>query len=203
LKEGSTGYQAIPVQTISGALGYSKTFSPTFFSETILSMQWQRMYVQGPDRSMANFEKQFGLPNNLGNPGFPAIGANLFMPYGGSQWYYGMSQRVSTLDENLNKIWGKHQFAFGLRIRHEHFAYLSDRSVDEVTYTNQATGHLRSDHRSELRRRSQYRRSECRLLPGAGASYSQRRNAPVQYLFPNGVRLLFPGQLACVLSPYL
>ena len=62
------------------------------------------------------------------------------MPYGGSQWYYGMSQRVATLDENLNKIWGKHQFAFGGRIRHERFAYLSDRSVDEITYTNQATG---------------------------------------------------------------
>ena len=28
LKEGSTGYQAIPVQTISGALGYSKTLLP-------------------------------------------------------------------------------------------------------------------------------------------------------------------------------
>ena len=35
----------------------------------------------------ANFEKQFGLPNNLGNPGFPAIGANLSTPYDGSQWY--------------------------------------------------------------------------------------------------------------------
>ena len=140
LKEGSTGYQEIPVQTISGALGYSKTFTPTLFSETVLSMQWQRMYVQGPDRSLLNFEKQFGLPNNLGNPGFPDIGGNLFMPYGGSQWYYGMSQKVSTIDENLNKIWGKHQLAFGFRFRHERFAYLSDRSPDQITYTNQATG---------------------------------------------------------------
>ena len=47
LKEGSTGYQPIPVQTISGALGYSKTLSPTLYSETIISMQWQRMYVHG------------------------------------------------------------------------------------------------------------------------------------------------------------
>ena len=45
-----------------------------------------------------------------GNVGFPDIGANLFMPYGGSQWYYGMSQRLGTLDENFNKIQGKHQF---------------------------------------------------------------------------------------------
>lgn len=178
LKEGSTGYQAIPVQTISGALGYSKTFSPTFFSETILSMQWQRMYVQGPDRSMANFEKQFGLPNNLGNPGFPAIGANLFMPYGGSQWFYGMSQRISTLDENFNKIWGKHQLAFGLRIRHEHFAYLSDRSVDEVTYTNQATGIYDPTTGNNFGVRANTGNQNADFFLGAAASYSQRRNAP-------------------------
>lgn len=178
LKEGSTGYQAIPVQTISGALGYSKAISPTFFSETILSMQWQRMYVQGPDRSMANFEKQFGLPNNLGNPGFPAIGANLFMPYGGSQWYYGMSQRISTLDENLNKIWGKHQIAFGGRIRHEHFAYLSDRSVDEVTYSNQATGIYDPTTGANYGVKPNTGNQNADFFLGAAASYSQRRNAP-------------------------
>ncbi len=178
LKEGSTGYQAIPVQTISGALGYSKTFSPTFFSETILSMQWQRMYVQGPDRSMLNFEKQFGLPNNLGNPGFPAIGAGLFMPYGGSQWYYGMSQRVSTIDENLNKIWGKHQLAFGLRVRHEHFAYLSDRSVDEVQYTNQATGIYDATTGANYGVRANTGNQNADFFLGAASSYSQRRNAP-------------------------
>ena len=178
LKEGSTGYQAIPVQTISGALGYSKTFSPTLFSETVLSMQWQRMYVQGPDRSMQNFEKQFGLPNNLGNIGFPAIGANLFMPYGGSQWYYGMSQRVSTIDENLNKIWGKHQLAFGMRIRHERFAYLSDRSVDEVTYTNQATGIYDPTTGINFGVRPNTGNQNADFFLGAAASYSQRRNAP-------------------------
>jgi hypothetical protein len=178
LKEGSTGYQRIPVQTISGAMGYSKTFSPTFYSETVYSMQWQRMYVVGNDVSLGNFEKQFGLPNNLGNPGFPAIGSNLFMPYGGSQWYYGMSQRLSTLDENLNKIWGKHQFAFGGRIRHEHFAYLSDRSVDEVTYTNQATGVYDPTTGANYGTKPNTGNQNADFFLGAGASYSQRRNAP-------------------------
>ena len=178
LKEGSTGYQAIPVQTISGALGYSKALSPTFFSETVLSMQWQRMYVQGPDRSMLNFEKQFGLPNNLGNPGFPDIGGNLFMPYGGSQWFYGMSQRVSTIDENLNKIWGKHQFAFGVRLRHERFAYLSDRSTDQTTYTNQATGIYDPTTGANYGVRANTGDQNADFFLGAAASFSQRRNAP-------------------------
>ena len=88
------------------------------------------MYVEGNEVSQANYEEQLGLPNNFGQIGFPAIGANLIMPYGGSQWNYGMSQRYRTLDENLNKIWGKHQIAFGGRYRHERFGYLSDRSPD-------------------------------------------------------------------------
>jgi len=178
LQEGSTGYQAIPVQTISGALGYSKTFSPTFFSETVLSMQWQRMYVQGPDRAMQNFEKQFGLPNNLGNPGFPDIGANLFMPYGGSQWFYGMSQRVSTIDENLNKIWGKHQLAFGVRLRHERFAYLSDRSPDQVAYSNQATGIYDPTTGINFGVRANTGDPNADFFLGAASNYNQRRNAP-------------------------
>jgi hypothetical protein len=178
LKEGSTGYQAIPVQTISGALGYSKTFSPTFFSETILSMQWQRMYVQGPDRAMLNFEKQFGLPNSLGNVGFPEIGSNLFMPYGGSQWFYGMSQRVSTIDENFNKIWNKHQFAFGLRVRHERFAYLSDRGTDVTAFTNQATGIYDPTTGVNFGVRANTGNQNADFFLGAASSFGERRNAP-------------------------
>ena len=106
------------------------------------------------------------------------------MPYGGSQWYYGMSQRVSTLDENLNKIWGKHQFAFGVRIRHEHFAYLSDRSVDEVTYTNQATGIYDPTTGANYGVEAKYRQSECRLLPGSGCELQPKAERSLQYLFP-------------------
>ena len=64
------------------------------------------------------------------------------MPYGGSQWNYGMSQRLSTLDENLNKIWGKHQFAFGGRWRHEKFGYMSDHSPDQIQFTQSRHRHL-------------------------------------------------------------
>src|SRR5213082_261333 len=41
LPAGATGYQAIPIQTISYAMGFSHIFSPTMYSETILSQQWQ------------------------------------------------------------------------------------------------------------------------------------------------------------------
>ncbi len=178
LKAGATGYQAIPVQTISGALGYSRTFSPTLYSETVLSMQWQRMYVVGNDASSGNFEKQFGLPNTLGNSGFPAIGSNLFMPYGGSQWYYGMSQRVANLDQNFNKIWGKHQFAFGGRIRHEHFAYLSDRSVDNTDFSSQATGVYDPTTGANYGQKPNTGNQNADFFLGAASSYNEKRNAP-------------------------
>ena len=178
LPEGATGYQRIPIQTISGALGYSKTFSPTLFSETILSMQWQRMYVEGNDASRENYEKQFGLPNNFGQIGFPAIGANLLMPYGGSQWNYGMSQRLTTLDQNFNKIWGKHQLAFGARVRQEKFGYMSDRSPNQVAYTNQATAILDPTTGATFGARPNTGFADADFFLGAASSFSQNRNAP-------------------------
>jgi hypothetical protein len=178
LPEGATGYQRIPIQTISGALGLSHVFSPTFFSETIISMQWQRMYVEGNEASQRNYEEQLGLPNNFGQIGFPAIGANLIMPYGGSQWNYGMSQRLTTLDENLNKIWGKHQFAFGARYRHEKFGYMSDRSPDQIAFTNLATAIYDPATGANFGPRANTGYADADFFLGAASSYSQNLNAP-------------------------
>lgn len=178
LPAGATGYQRIPVRTISGAIGYSKVFSSTFFSETIYSMQWQRMYVEGNQASQANYEKQLGLPNNFGQTGFPSIGPNLLMPYGGSQWNYGMSQRLTTIDENLNKIWGKHQFAFGGRWRHEKFGYLSDRSPDTIAFTNLATALYDPATKANYGAKAYTGYQDADFFLGAASSYSQQKNAP-------------------------
>jgi hypothetical protein len=178
LPAGATGFQDQPVQTISGALGYSHVFSPTFFSETILSQQWQRFYVVGNPVSLADYEAQLGLPNNFGQNGFPAIGANLLMPYGGSQWYYGMSQILSTLDENFTKVWGKHQLAFGGRYRHERFGYLSDRSPDTIAFSNLATGVYDPTTGANYGAKPNTGYQDASFFLGAADSYSQQKNAP-------------------------
>jgi hypothetical protein len=178
LPAGATGYQRVPIQTISGAMGLSKVISPTFFSETILSMQWQRMYVEGNQASQRNYEKQLGLPNNFGQIGFPSIGANLIMPYGGSMWDYGMSQRLTTLDENLNLIRGKHQLAFGARLRHEKFGYMSDHSPDTIAYTNLATAIYDPATGANYGARANTGNQNADFFLGAASSYSQNRNAP-------------------------
>ena len=178
LPAGATGFQDQPVQTISGALGFSHMISPTFFSETILSQQWQRFYVQGNQASLADYESQFGLPNDFGQAGFPAIGSNLIMPYGGSQWNYGMSQILSTLDENLNKVWGKHQLAFGGRYRHERFGYLSDRSPDAVAYSNLATAIYDPTTGANYGARANTGYADADFFLGAADSYTEHKNAP-------------------------
>jgi hypothetical protein len=178
LPAGATGYQDQPVQTISGALGYSHMFSPTFFSETILSQQWQRFYVEGNTASLANYEARLGLPNNFGQTGFPAIGPNLLMPYGGSQWNYGMSQILTTLDENMNKVWGKHQLAFGGRYRHERFGYLSDRSPDQVAFGNLATAVYDPTTGANYGARPNTGYADADFFLGAASSYSENKNAP-------------------------
>jgi hypothetical protein len=178
LPAGATGYQAQPIQTISGALGYSRVFSPTFFSETILSQQWQRMYVQGAEISNQNYEAQLGLPNNFGQTGFPTIGANLIMPYGGSQFNYGMSQILSTLDQNFTKVSGKHQVTFGMRYRHERFGYLSDRSADTIAFSNQATAVYDPSTGANYGAKPNTGYADADFFLGAADSYSQVKNAP-------------------------
>jgi hypothetical protein len=178
LPAGATGYQQIPIQTISGALGYSHVFSPTFFSETILSQMWMRQYVQGAGDVNQNYEKLLGLPNNFGQSGFPTIGANLIMPYGGSQYNYGMSQILSTLDENMTKIWGKHEFQFGARYRHERFGYLPDRQADTIAFSNQATAVYDPATASNYGARPNTGYQDADFFLGAASSYSQVKNAP-------------------------
>ena len=178
LPAGATGYQTQPVTTISGALGFSHTFSPTFYSETILSQQWQRFYVEGNPVSQGNYEAQLGLPNNFGQIGFPEIGSNLIMPYGGTQWNYGMNQRIDTIDENMTKVKGKHTFTFGGRYRHERFGYLSDRSPDQTAFSSQATAIYDPSTGANYGAKANTGYQDADFFLGAAASYSQRKNAP-------------------------
>ncbi len=178
LPAGATGYQQILVTTISAALGYSKVFSPTLFSETIVSQQWMRQYFQGAGDVNQNYEQLLGLPNNFGQSGFPNIGANLIMPYGGSQFNYGMSQRLTNFDQNMTKIWGKHTTQFGGRYRHEKFGYLPDRAADTIAFSNLATAVYDPATGANYGARANTGFVDADFFLGAASSYSQVLNAP-------------------------
>lgn len=123
------------------AIGFTHIFSPTFFSETIISQQWfgEQNYAGGTP--FANFEQQLGLPNNFGEIGFPIVGkSEIFSALDGTQFQYGVTQIISDLDENLTKTFGQHQFLFGIRYRHEHFGSRPNEVEDTVQFDGQATG---------------------------------------------------------------
>ena len=113
-----TGYLNQPASTYLAAVGYTHIFSPSFFAETIVSQQWLKDKLVPGVNPNVNYEGPLGLPNNFGEPGFPAI-TNLIFPLGSDQAANGgISQITSQVDENLTKVLGRHQMLFGAHVRH-------------------------------------------------------------------------------------
>lgn len=135
---GASGYTSLPMQTYSAAIGYTHVFSPTFYSETVVSQMWQGQYDEGGGNPSLDYEQMLGLPNNFGESGFPAI-SGLIMPYGGTQFNYQQNTIVSNIDENLTKTIGRQQLYFGGRYRHERFSYLPSRYSDQAQFSAEAT----------------------------------------------------------------
>lgn len=123
----------------AAAIGFTHVFSPTFYSETVLSQNWFTEQNGAGGTPYANYEQQLGLPNNFGQGGFPYI-ASIISPLGGTQFLYGMTQIISTADENLTKTMGKHQLMFGGRFRHERFGSKPDMVKDTINFNGNSTG---------------------------------------------------------------
>lgn len=139
----ATGQGYNPIANFAPAIGYTHVFSPTFFSETILSQEWLSQHNYAGGTPFANFEQKLGLPNNFGEGGFPRWGENgsrLINPIDGTQFIYGLSQIITNLDENLTKTVGRHQMQFGGRYRHERFGYLPDEIADDNQFSTESTG---------------------------------------------------------------
>lgn len=139
----TTGPRNLPAHNYLTAIGYTHIFSPTFFSETIASQQWFYQAQQPGAAAVApniNYEAMLGLPNNFGALGFPSIGSNLFYNLGSSQTSNSsQSQIVSTLDENLTKVLGRHQLLFGGRFQHVRLADQSIGLADGVGFNGSPT----------------------------------------------------------------
>ena len=180
LPAGATNLNTIPITTISGALGFTHVFSPTLFSETILSQQWFSQYFNGGPASYTNVEQIFGLPNNFGELGFPTITGPV-MPYGGTQFNYGISQIITNVDENLTKIIGRHQLLFGGRYRHERFGYLPDRFPDAASFGAYASANLDPTSGTQYNAQPNTGLADADLFLGAASSYQVSLSAPYEH----------------------
>jgi len=133
----ASGVTYTPTSTYAAAIGFTHVFSPTFFSETIVSQQWFAQHNSAAGSPSTNFEKILGTPNNFGESGFPQIASGdtmLQSALQGTMYAYGLSQIVTSFDENLTKTVGRHQMQFGGRYRHERFGDQPDQNYDSITF---------------------------------------------------------------------
>lgn len=177
---GASGGTQWLIDTFSGAVGFTHIFSPTFYSETVLSQEWFGQYDVATGNPNLDYEQMFGTPNNFGETGFPQISGNL-LTLTGTQWNYKGVQIISNIDENLTKTFGRHELHFGGRYRHERFGYLPDRNSDQIGVSGLATGLYLPASGTNWTATSNTGYGEGDFFLGAANNYSVQLNAPYQH----------------------
>lgn len=172
------GVQAAPTAIFSFALGYTHVFSPTFFSETVLSNQWFNQNITAGGNPLYDYESALGLPNNFGEKGFPNISTGLGYANNGTMFNYQEAQIISTLDENLTKTVGKNQMQFGGRYRHERFGYLPDRLADSESVSGYATALYNTGSGANYTNVANTGYGEADTFLGAFSSYGVTQEPP-------------------------
>lgn len=183
LPYGASGIAYDPDAVFAAALGFTHIFSRTFFSNTDLTQTWMGEQNYAGGTPFADFEAKLGLPNNFGEAGFPYV-ADIFQPMDGTQFQYGMTSKISQIDEDMTKTLGRHQLLFGGRIRFEQFGSRPDEIKDEIQFAsgedtglyNPSTG---TQQNAAYPNTGQLNADE---FLGAASSYSVNLEPPYQHL---------------------
>jgi len=124
----------------SGVASWTHTFSPTFFSETIFSVQ--RDHREITPIVMQDIATQLGLSNPFKGLGFPRIVDTGFgMDYDSAANLNMDFSRIYNLDQNFTKVRGRHEFQFGGRWRYESLDILADvqQTMGTVSFASLGT----------------------------------------------------------------
>ncbi len=188
---GADGIKVTPSAVFAAALGYTHIFSPTFYSETILSDSWFNEWNLAGGAPNTNFEAELGLPNNFGEKGFPYV-SSILQPMVSTQFQFGMNWTIPQVDENLTKISGKHQFMFGGRYRFERLGSLIAPKKDTIKFNGLATG-LYNPSTGTTTPKSYANSGELDAdeFIGAASSYSVNLNPPFVHLHDMEIDLYF------------
>jgi hypothetical protein len=178
---GASGITNSPFNTFATALGYTHVFSPTFFSELVLSDSWLSQHNLAGGEPSLDYESMLGLPNNFGSPGFPFI-ENVFNEMEGTQWQYGVSWTIPQIDENLTKIVGKHQLQFGGRYRYEQFGVIPDQSSDIAEFNGEGTGLYDPSTSTSYNGYSNSGQTNADFYIGAAYDYSNNLQPPDEHV---------------------
>jgi hypothetical protein len=124
----------------SGVASWTHTFSPTFFSETIFSVQRDNRNIT--PIVMEDIATQLGLSNPFRGLGFPrTVDTGFGMDYDSSANLNVDFSRIYNLDQNFTKVHGRHELQFGGRWRYESLDILADQqqTMGTISFASLAT----------------------------------------------------------------
>lgn len=139
---GNSRTNTYPNKSLS--VDWTRTFSPTFFNEVMFSASRTVSTNFSGDPSR-RYSSELGLPNPAGQPGYPVINnigvgtgrSNYFQPVNWNMQYF----NYFILDDNATKIHGRHEFQFGVHLRHDQLNYMpqQQRTAGSVTFQANTT----------------------------------------------------------------
>jgi len=177
-------------QTISGPWDIRIVFSPTFFSETILSQQMAEVLCSGKHPLHSPIMKRSGVPNDFARPAFQP-GSNCSCPMAAPS---GIRHEPDPFDcrREHEQLWGKLSWRLAPLPARNDSAICRDRLPTRSrspTWPPPTT----TDNRGQLRRQTNTGLRRCGFLP-----WKRRDIARIRTLLSTtdrvpGVRLLRPG----------
>ena len=138
--DGKTGKAFWLATTQNGLFSWIHTFSPRFFSETLVSGMNEDLRFAASDGTMPNLVGDLGLPNPT-NQKFPGV----ILWNTGSNGYYKTQEgrnattRPLNVDQNFTLIRGRHQLQFGGRWRRDSLYTSPDETYLAVYFNSPAT----------------------------------------------------------------
>lgn len=126
----------------SGVANWTHTFSPTFFSESLVTVS-RDFRGREPGTGTEEITSTLGLPNPFKGIGFPRVDSDGF----GYSFDSGVNPCqiwtwVYNFNQNFTKVVGRHTLQFGARLRLERYHELEDQQVQqgEVSFGPYASG---------------------------------------------------------------
>jgi hypothetical protein len=130
----------LPVRGRAAALSWIHTFSSSLNVETLVNRTWQfSRTVTGPVDK--DWSKELGLPNPLGEIGWPSITGTGFMSYVEGDNRRQLYSMISNVQQNYSFIRGNHNFGWGFSHHDEKQHLLPDQGniSGSVSYSSLAT----------------------------------------------------------------
>ncbi len=176
--DGKANCYSLESEPFTAVASYTHTFSPTFFSETIVSTTHDgyKVNIAAWDENLAG---ALGLPNPFNANGLPNIDSTGF----GMNYWSGVNRLVTNthlynVDQNFTKVKGRHEFQFGGRFRAERLRLLPDQQqpMGALAFGSLATGLYDPSSGSSYGAVSYTGHNAANLYLGLTASYSVRAN---------------------------